>query len=79
MSKTKFNCDRFLATMKVWRKMHGFSIFDMCELTGIARSTFGFIESGDRCPTIAELSKLCQLMDFDVAEFFDRSDVKNGR
>jgi transcriptional regulator with XRE-family HTH domain len=69
--KTQFNSLKFCATLKVWRKMHGMSVTDMMDLTGIARSTYGFIESADRAPTLAEFSHLCQLMDFDAGDFFE--------
>jgi len=68
--RNQFDGLRFCMAMKVWRKMHGFSVTDIMELTGIARSTYNFIESGDRAPTMAEFSRLCQLMDFEAQEFF---------
>lgn len=66
----EFDSIRFCTTLKVWRKMHGFSVTEVLELTSIARSTYNFIEAGDRAPSIAEFSRLCQLMDFDACEFF---------
>jgi len=70
---------RFIMALKVWRKMHGFSVTDIIELTGIPRSTYSFIESGDRVPEMAYFSRLCQLMDFEAHEFFVESAVKNER
>lgn len=70
MPKTEFDAIKFLATVKIWRKMHGFSMVDMAQMCDIPLSTYSFIEGGDRTPKIVELSRLCQMMDFDVAEFF---------
>jgi len=70
MPKVVFDSQQFCATVKVWRRMNDFTIADLAELVKIPRSTLAFIENGDRCPTIAELSVLCSLMDFDVADFF---------
>ena len=75
----QFDGLRFCMALKVWLKMHGFSVTEVIELTGIARSTYNFIESGDRTPSMAEFSHLCQLMDFDAQEFFKTAErVQNG-
>jgi len=75
----QFDGLRFCMALKVWRKMHGFSVTDIMELTAIPRSTYNFIEAGDRPPSMAEFSRLCQLMDFEAYEFFKTPEtVKNG-
>jgi len=76
--KNQFDGLRFQMALKVWRKMHGFSVTDIVELTGIPRSTYNFIESGDRTPEMAYFSRLCQLMEFDASEFFIESVVTHG-
>lgn len=76
--RNQFDGLRLIMALKVWRKMHGFSVTDIVELTGIPRSSYMFIESGDRLPDLAQLSRLCQLMDFDASEFFVESAIKNG-
>jgi len=70
--ENQFDSLRFCMALKVWRKMHGFSVTDILELTEIPRSTYNFIESGDRPPTMAEFSRLCQLMDFSASDFFTK-------
>lgn len=70
---------RFQMALKVWRKMHGFSVTDIIELTAIPRSTYAFIEAGERLPDLSHFSRLCQLMDFDASDFFIESEVKNGK
>ena len=76
--RNQFDGLRFVMALKVWRKMHGFSVTDIIDLTGIPRSTYNFYESGDRTPDLAHFSRLCQLMDFDAHEFFVESEVKYG-
>ena len=68
--KNEFDALKFIMALKVWRKMNGFSVTDIIDLTGIPRSTYGFIEGGDKPPDMAQFSRLCQLMDFDAQEFF---------
>jgi transcriptional regulator with XRE-family HTH domain len=68
--RNQFDGLRFIMALKIWRKMHGFSVTDVIDLTGLPRSTYAFIESGDRLPDLAQFSRLCQLMEFDASEFF---------
>jgi DNA-binding XRE family transcriptional regulator len=70
--RNTFSAVRFQATLRVWRKMHELTVSDMSALAAIPHSTYGFIETGDRLPTINEFTKLCKLMEFDCAEFFER-------
>jgi len=77
--RNQFDGLRFQMALKVWRKMHGFSVTDVIELTGIPRSTYSFIESGERTPELAYFSRLCQLMDFEASEFFIEGVVKHGK
>ena len=76
--KNQFDGLRFVMALKVFRKMHGFSVTDVVELTGIPRSSYAFIESGDRLPDMAYFSRLCQLMNFEAHEFFIENVVKHG-
>jgi len=68
--KNQYDGLRFSMALKMWRKMHGFSVTEILELTGIPRSTYNFYESGDRTPDMAHFSRLCQLIEFDASEFF---------
>jgi len=77
--RNQFDGLRFQMALKVWRKMNQMSVTDIIELTEIPRSTYNFIESGDRTPEMAYFSRLCQIMDFDASEFFVDSVVQNGR
>jgi transcriptional regulator with XRE-family HTH domain len=52
--------------------MHGFTQRDVAASTGISTSTYGFIETGDRTPTMAEFSHLCFVMGFEASEFFKK-------
>lgn len=79
MLKTTFDSVTFCATLKVWRKLNGWGSGEVADLAGIARSTYSFIEQGQRPPTMAEFSHLCHLMDFDAQDFFkSREKVVNG-
>lgn len=72
--KSQFNGLKFQLTCKIWRNMNGFTRRDIAAFTGIPTSTYAFIESGDRSPTVAEFSNLCQMMGFDAQEFFKKSE-----
>jgi len=66
----QFNALKFSVAVKIWRNMNGLTIRDMAELNGIAPSSYGFIETGDRTPTIAEFTNLCNTIGFEPREFF---------
>jgi len=66
----RFDLLKFSVALKIWRNMHGFTIADMAEMAGIPKSSYGFIETGDRAPTMAEFSNLCGIIDFQPKEFF---------
>jgi len=68
--KTEFDVVRFSITLKVWRNMNGFTSREVAEAAGMAASTYSFVETGDRAPTMAEFSHLCSLIGFDAATFF---------
>ena len=75
----QFDGLKFSVTCKVWRNMHNLTQAEMGELTAIATSTYSFIENGDRPPTMAEFSHLCQLMTFNAEAFFKALEkVRNG-
>jgi transcriptional regulator with XRE-family HTH domain len=68
--KNQFDGLRFSITVKIWRNMNGLTIRDMAELSGMAASSYGFVETGDRTPTMAEFSHLCVVMSMDAKDFF---------
>lgn len=65
-----FNALKFALTIKIWRNMNNITSRDMAELSGIATSTYGFIETNDRTPTMAEFTSLCNIVGFQPKEFF---------
>jgi DNA-binding XRE family transcriptional regulator len=71
-----FDSMKFTVTLKIWRNMNGFTSRDMADLSHIAHSTYGFIETGDRCPTIAELVNLSHTMGFEPTDFFQEDKKK---
>jgi len=70
MSKMTFNLDRLSDAAKIWRNMNNFTIAEMAELCGMAKSTYGFVENGDRCPTIAEFANICDVIGMPIERFF---------
>jgi len=70
MSNIQFDLTKLSVACKIWRNMNGITSADMADSAGVARSTYGFIETGDRCPTIAEMVNLSHMMDFEPTEFF---------
>lgn len=76
MGKNRFDAQLFRVTLKVWRKMHQLTQQDVGNLTQIATSTYSFIETGDRAPTMAEFSHLCDMMDMDAKDFFVEGEIR---
>jgi len=68
--RNQFDGLKFSITCKIWRNMNGLTAAEMAQLNGIATSTYSFIENGDRTPTMAEFSHLCNTMAFDASAFF---------
>ncbi len=68
--KTQFDALKFSLTIKIWRNMNGFTQRDVAMAANIATSTYSFIETGDRLPTMAEFGHLCGIIGFDAQEFF---------
>jgi len=75
--RNQFDGLKFSVTVKIWRNMNGFTAAQMAELNGMAASTYSFVENGDRTPTMAEFSHLCNTMGFEAKDFF--SDERNGK
>lgn len=68
-----FDSVKFAVTCKVWRNMNGFTSAQMAELNGMATSTYSFVETGDRLPTMAEFCHICDTMGFEPREFFKKA------
>lgn len=68
--RNQFDAVKFSVTCKVWRSMNAFTVAQMAELNGMATSTYGFVEAGDRAPTMAEFTNLCNTMMFQPKDFF---------
>ena len=71
MKKLIFDLTKLSEALRIWRNMNNFTMAEMAEMAGIAKSTYGFIETGDRSPTIAEFSVLCDIIGFEPKEFFN--------
>ncbi len=77
--RSQYDALRFQMALKLWRKLHGMSMHDVFELTGIPIANISRIETDSRCPTMAEFGHLCELMEFDAQEFFVKPErLKNG-
>jgi len=72
--RNQFDAIKFSVTCKIWRNMHGFTAKEMAEMNGMATSTYSFVETGDRLPTMAEFGHLCETMSFDASTFFKTSE-----
>jgi len=78
--RSQFDGLKFSITVKVWRNMNGLTLRDMCELVGMSASQLNFVENGERTPTMAEFSHLCELMQFEAHVFFKVPEKpQNGR
>lgn len=76
--RNTFDAVKFSVTVKVWRNMNGLTLRDMCELCGMSSSTLNFVENGERTPTMAEFSHLCDLMQFEACMFFKTSEKRSN-
>jgi len=65
----QFNLDKLSVALKIWRNMNNLTQAEMCELLVIAKSTYGFIEQGERAPSIAEFMSICDTIGFKPEEF----------
>lgn len=75
--RNQFDGLKFSLTCKIWRNMHGFTAHDMAEMNGMAASTYSFVENGDRTPTMAEFSHLCNTMTMEAKDFFKTPEKGN--
>lgn len=74
MPKIAFENTYFAVTVRVWRKRAGLSLQELSELVTISVSQLSLIERDEACPTIAQLCRLCDMMDEKPTTFFrDRS------
>jgi len=69
MATYHFNLMKLSVACKIWRNMNNLTGAEMAELCGVAKSTYGFIEQGDRAPSIAEFMSICDVIGFKPQEF----------
>lgn len=68
----KFYFDRvgFSTYVKVWRRMNGLTLRDICELTGMSSNTITNTEQNEQTPHMDTFLVLCSAMDVNPQEFF---------
>lgn len=64
-----FDLMKLSVALKIWRNMNNLTAAEMAELTGMAKSSYSFVETSDRCPTIAEFLSTCDVIGFEPKEF----------
>jgi len=78
--RNQFDWLKFSVTVKVWRNMNGLTLRDMCELVSMSASTLNFVENGERAPSMAEFSHLCDIMGMEAQTFFKTAEKgENGK
>lgn len=60
--------------LKEARIMKDYSMAEVAELTGIARSTYSRYEHGNRMPNLETLAKLIKVLDIDANDLFRDED-----
>lgn len=60
--------------IKTRRKEKKITQEQLCDLTGINRSMIGRIERKDYIPSISQLEKLAEILDFEIEELFVNTD-----
>jgi transcriptional regulator with XRE-family HTH domain len=72
---TKYNFDvvRFSVTIELLCQQSDLTIAQIAELAGIGTSTLYAIKNGSKCPTIAELTHICNLFNLDPRNYFKKA------
>ena len=74
----KFSSKKMSDTICQRRKSQGLTQAQLAEKTGIHRGMIGRIENGDYIPTIEQLQKLGEVLDFEVVDLFEPDTSKNA-
>lgn len=68
--------------MRMWliklRKKYGLSQYELADLLGISRSYYSLIETGSRDPGGKTAKKIADLLDFDMALFYEENGFKSN-
>ncbi len=70
MNNKEFSIEELKSKVFINRKAKGFSQQELAHATGINRSMIGKIEKGDYIPSIPQLEKLAQVLDFEIFSLF---------
>ncbi|HFI0084511.1 TPA: nucleotide sugar dehydrogenase [Streptococcus suis] len=70
MSNNLFSIEKLKSMVFENRKQHGYSQQELANATGINRAMISRIEKGDYIPSIPQLERLAQVLEFDLASLF---------
>ncbi|HFI0701048.1 TPA: nucleotide sugar dehydrogenase [Streptococcus suis] len=70
MSNIVFSVEKFKSIILKNRKQLGYSQQELADATGINRAMISRIEKGDYLPSIPQLERLAQVLEFDLASLF---------
>ncbi|WP_193441736.1 nucleotide sugar dehydrogenase [Streptococcus suis] len=70
MSNKVFSIEKLKSIVFENRKQYGYSQQELANATGINRAMISRIEKGDYIPSIPQLERLAQVLDFDLASLF---------
>ena len=73
----KFSAKKMSDTICQHRKIKALTQAQLAEKTGIHRGMIGRIENGDYIPTIVQLQKLGEVLDFEVVDLFESDAPKD--
>lgn len=70
MNNKEFSIEELKSKVLINRKAKGFSQQELAHVTGINRAMISRIEKGDYIPSIPQLEKLAQVLDFEIFSLF---------
>ena len=72
----KISITRLSNIVQTQRKQKKITQQQLSELTGISRTMFSRLESGDYIPSIPQLEKLAEVLEFDILALFEDENIK---
>ncbi len=74
----KFSLEKLSAQVSAERRRRGFSQAELAERTGLNRATVSRIEQNSFTPSLAQLEKLAEVLDFDITDFFTEEETRKN-
>lgn len=78
MSNKRFVSDKFGSTLKYWREKRGYSLQDICNMTGVSTSYINRLEMGFRkAPSVPIANKIAKALGIPPSTLLNISETAN--